>query len=68
LDEFAEAFGKGGSERFGLYGGHRDPAAWGRAARALAEVGNGYGSIIDRLRKAADEIEALHSLTANPKE
>lgn len=42
---------------------HNDPKALGAAARALVNVSKGYGSLIERLRKAADEIEALQSIT-----
>lgn len=42
------------------------PAEWGRAARALADCGpKGYGNLSDRLRKAADEIDAIAALSVD---
>lgn len=40
--------------------------AWGNAARALADVrqNGGFGNLVDRLRKAADEIEALQAVAS----
>lgn len=40
-----------------------DPVAWGNAAKALADCGGRYGNLSDRLRKAADEIDALADLS-----
>lgn len=42
-------------------------SAWGNAARALTDLqeGGGYGPLVERLRKAADEIEALQSFVGN---
>lgn len=59
LDAFTKAFG---SERETLYN-QRNPEAWGRAAKALAQVSAGYGPLVERLRKAANEIEILHKLS-----
>ena len=42
-----------------------NPEAWGRAARALADLKGGFGPLTERLRKAADEIEALQHLALN---
>lgn len=61
--EFEAAFGSEESFR-SIYSGIRDPKAWGRAARVLAECKSGYGSLVERLRKAADEIEALQELVS----
>lgn len=57
VDAFEAAFGEGSAANWGC-----DPAVWGRAARALADCKGGYGPLIERLRKAADEIEALQGL------
>lgn len=45
-----------------------DPKAWGKAALALADVANphAYCSLADRMRKAADEIDALQRLCGAP--
>ena len=59
LDAFNKAFG---NDPETLYN-HRDPEAWGRAAKALAQVANGYTPLVERLRKAANEIEILHKLS-----
>lgn len=40
------------------------PSEWGRAARALADCGStGFGQLSSRLRKAADEIDALAAMS-----
>jgi hypothetical protein len=40
------------------------PEHWGLAARALADCGpTGFGKLSDRLRKAADEIDAIAAIT-----
>ncbi len=58
--EFEAAFGAQIRNAFGAH-----PAAWGRAAKHLAECGqSGYGRLSDRLRKAADEIDALAALSS----
>lgn len=54
---FEAAFGKGSAVSW-----QADPVAWGRAARALADLNTGFGPIVARLRAAADEIEALQSI------
>lgn len=59
--EFESAFGGDANFR-SIYRGARNPKAWGRAARALSEVSTGYGPLTTRLRKAADEIEALQEI------
>lgn len=59
LDAFNKAFG---NDPETLYN-HRDPEAWGRAAKALSQVANGYTPLVERLRKAANEIEILHKLS-----
>lgn len=63
LELFNEAFGDAAGQA--MWRG-RDPAAWGRAARALVDMNNGYGKMADRLRKAADELDAFAALTADP--
>jgi len=55
---FEAAFGEGQATSWGC-----DHAALGRAARTLADCRNGYGSLAERFRKAADEIEALQALS-----
>ncbi|MGS4945561.1 hypothetical protein ACVDG3_08785 [Meridianimarinicoccus sp. RP-17] len=56
---FEAAFGKGSSTGWSCR-----PEAWGAAAKALANVGaTGYGPLAERLRKAADEIDALAALS-----
>lgn len=42
-----------------------NPQAWGRAARALSDLKGGFGPLAERLRKAADEIDALQHLALN---
>ena len=58
---FDAAFGLGTAGSWGC-----DAQAWGNAARALADVrqGGGLGHLVDRLRKAADEIEALQAVAS----
>ncbi|RNF34178.1 hypothetical protein [Paracoccus methylarcula] len=63
VSEFEAAFGSDADFR-SIYGGIRDPKAWGRAARALSEVSTGFGPLTERLRKAADEIESLQALVS----
>ena len=56
---FNEAFGK---DQAGSYS--CNPKEWGNAARSLSECGTrGYGALVARLRKAADEIESLAALS-----
>lgn len=57
---FEEAFGAQVRNAFGC-----NPAAWGSAAKHLADCGRsgGYGNLSSRLRKAADEIDALAALS-----
>lgn len=56
---FEAAFGKGAATSWGSH-----PEAWGAAAKALADIGGaGYGPLAKRLRKAADEIDALAALS-----
>ncbi|MEM6680213.1 MAG: hypothetical protein AAF675_20305 [Pseudomonadota bacterium] len=60
LAEFEEAFGKGSIRDWGV-----DRAALGRAALALHHCRQGSfgkGSLVERLRAAADAIEAVQSL------
>lgn len=41
------------------------PEQWGAAAKALADCGEaGYGALAERLRKAADEVEAIAALSS----
>ena len=58
---FEEAFGAHIRNAFAC-----NPAAWGSAAKHLAECGRnaGYGHLSDRLRKAADEIDALAAISS----
>lgn len=57
--EFEAAFGKGSASSWGT-----NAPEWGRAARALADCGKtGFGPLADRLRKAADEVEAIAALS-----
>lgn len=60
INLFEAAFGEGQAYSWGC-----DPAAWGRAARALADCNANYTPLVGRLRKAADEIEALQALAGS---
>lgn len=55
---FEEAFGRGSARDWSV-----NHAALGAAARALSECGSqGFGPLSERLRKAADEIDAIAAL------
>lgn len=60
VEKFEAAFGEGVASSWSCH-----PEAWGRAAKALSEVGekHGFESLADRLRKAADEIDALSAIS-----